>query len=252
MVGHASNLKSSRCSCRTGPIVRITPEELHIDDSTFFEELYARGRVDKYDWMSDRQGNAGSIFTTASHELHRIRRAPLNPFFSKKRISDFQPVIRGKIDILCGKIRNYAETGGVFALNRAWTAFAGDVITEYVFGSSYEHLESPDFKETFHEPFMAASEVGHLTLQFKFIHPLMRSLPDWVILKIQPLLWLIIKLQRVSTLIYQAFMNAGGTSRCIKAGCQNDAAPGGDVSREHHQRLCGKRGLAKPKMVQCK
>ena len=122
-------------------------------------------------------------------------------------------MIRGKIDILCGKIRNYAETGGVFALNRAWTAFAGDVITEYVFGSSYEHLESPDVKETFYEPFMAASEAGHLTLQFKFMHPLMRSLPDWVVLKIQPLLWLSIKLQRVSVLLYQAFMDDGGTGR---------------------------------------
>ena len=200
MVGHASNLVSARRSYHIGPIIRITPEELHIDDPTFLEDLYARGRVDKYEWMSDRQGNAGSIFTTASHELHRIRRAPLNPFFSKKRIMDFQPVIRRKIDILCGKIREHAETGSVFALNRAWTAFAGDIITEYVFGASYEHLESPDFQETFHEPFMAASEAGHLTLQFKWMHPLMRSLPDWVVLKMQPLLWLIIKLQRVSGL----------------------------------------------------
>jgi len=178
-------------------------------DSEFWDVLYAPGRVDKYDYFENRQNIPRSIFATPDHVLHRIRRAPLNPLFSKKRISEFQPVIRRKLDILCSKINSYAQSGGYFKLDRAWTAFSGDVITEYVFGRSYHHLDSPNFEETFHEPFMAASEAGHMTLQFKWLFPLMNSLPDSIVLKIQPLLYLIIQLSRVSRSSITLFAHRG-------------------------------------------
>ena len=121
---------------------------------------------------------------------------PLLPLFSKKRISDFQPVIQEKLDLLCSKINQYALNGGVLPLDRALTAFSGDVITTYVFGQSYQHLESPNFKDTFHEPFMAASEAGHVALQFKFIYPLLEALPEWLVLKMQPQMYLILQLAK--------------------------------------------------------
>ncbi len=185
---------------KSGPIVRINPYELHVADSEFWDTLYGPGRVDKYDYFINRQNIPRSIFATPDHNLHKLRKAPLLPLFSKKRISDFQPVIREKLDILCGKIDQYIASGGHFALNRAMTAFSGDVITTYVFGQSYQHLESADFKETFHDPFMAASEAGHMALQFKWIYPMMEALPEWLVLKMQPLIYLILRLGKVGDL----------------------------------------------------
>ncbi|KIX09391.1 uncharacterized protein Z518_00470 [Rhinocladiella mackenziei CBS 650.93] len=179
-----------------GPIVRINPYELHVSDSEFWDTLYGPGRVDKYHYFSNRLNIPRSIFSTPDYNLHKLRKAPLLPLFSKKRISDFQPVIREKLDILCSKIDKYVAGGGPFAINRALTAFSGDVITTYVFGQSYRHLESPDFKETFHEPFMAASEVGHVALQFKWLYPLMNSLPEWLVLKMQPQIFLVLQLAK--------------------------------------------------------
>ena len=178
--------------------MRINPYELHVADSEFWDTLYGPGRVDKYEYFINRQNIPRSIFATPDHNLHKLRKAPLLPLFSKRRISEFQPVIREKLDILCSKIDQYV---GPFALNRALTAFSGDVITTYVFGQSYQHLESPDFKETFHEPFMAASESGHVALQFKWVYPLMESLPEWLVLKMQPQIFLILQLAKVSTVI---------------------------------------------------
>lgn len=179
--------------------MRINPYELHVADSEFWDVLYGPGRVDKYDYFINRQNISRSVFATPQHNLHKIRKAPLLPLFSKKRISDFQPVIREKLDILCKKIDQYVADGGHFALNRALIAFSGDVITMYVFGQSYEHLESPGFKETFQEPFMAASESGHVALQFKWLYPLMEALPEWLVLKMQPQVSLILQLAKVST-----------------------------------------------------
>jgi cytochrome P450 len=120
------------------------------------------------------------------------------PFFSKKAISKFQPIIKEKIAQLCQRIDVYAKSGKPLPLNRAMTAFSGDVITTYVFGKSYDHLNSPDFQETFHEPFMAASEASSVALQFKWIYPVLNKLPPWLVLKLNPKIFLILQLEKVN------------------------------------------------------
>ena len=183
----------------TGPIIRITPEELHIQDSEYFEDFYVKsGRMDKYQRMAGRFGIEDSFFNTAPDDLHRLRRGALNPFFSKKRITEFQPVIRNKIDKLCQKIAQLQEKGSELHWHKAMAAYAGDVISEYSFARSYDHLDSPDFSENYYEPLHAACESGALTMQFPWLLPLMNNLPDAVVLKLRPLLYLLIKLQRVS------------------------------------------------------
>lgn len=72
------------CASVTGPIVRINPDELYIQDSDFYEELYSRvARRDKYEHDAGRLGNNTSIFTTSDHNLHALRRSCLNAMFSK-------------------------------------------------------------------------------------------------------------------------------------------------------------------------
>ena len=136
---------------------------------------------------------------TSPDDLHRVRRAALNPYFSKKRITEFQPVIRKKIDKLCQKIAEFHDKDSEFHWHKAMTAYAGDVISEYSFAKSYDHLDSPNFSETWYEPMHAACESGALTLQFPWLWRLMNSLPDAVVLKLQPLLYMLIRLQQVCT-----------------------------------------------------
>ena len=179
--------------------MRITPEELHVQDSDYYEELYVKsGRLDKYARMSGRFGTEESFFTTAADEHHRIRRSAINPFFSRKRIIDFQPVIRAKLDKLCHKIAQYNVSGRELHLHEAWTAYAGDVVTEFTFARSYDHLDVPDFAETFNKPMHAACESSTMTLQFPWLWPLMNSLPEWLVMKLQPEFYLHIRVQRVS------------------------------------------------------
>lgn len=175
---------------------------MHVADSTFWNTLYGPGRTDKYDVFQHRQNIPRSIFATPESDLHKLRKAPLLPLFSKQRIYAFQPVIREKLDILCSRIDEYVASGKDFKINRALTAFSGDVITTYVFGEAYDHLQSPDFVETFHEPFMAASEAGHMANQFHSLWKVMESLPDSVVMATQPIVMPIIRLARVSTVLF--------------------------------------------------
>jgi len=101
-----------------GPIVRITPTELHVNDPEFFDILYARdGQRHKYAYFSGRFGYASDTFSTWQHELHHQRRKALSPFFSAKSIREFQPVIRAKADKPCTKLSAYVDDGRVLHLN---------------------------------------------------------------------------------------------------------------------------------------
>lgn len=180
--------------------MRVTPNELHILDSDYFEELYAKsGKLDKYAPFSARFGTDDTFFTAPAHEYHRRLRNAVAPYFSKRKIMDFQPVIREKLKTLCSRIENeYAGTDRVLPLHRAWTAYAGDVVTEFCFAKAYGHLDSPDFKETFHEAMHAACESSTVLMQFPWLWPVMNSLPDWLVLKLEPNMYMHIQVQQVS------------------------------------------------------
>jgi cytochrome P450 len=159
---------------------------LHIDDPDYFDTLYNRsGRRDKYSYFSGRFGFASDCFSTIQHEVHKNRRKAISPFFSAGRISDFQPVIRRKVERLCEKLAGY-QPGHVVNLNRAWMALTTDIITEYAFARSYDHLETPDFADVLEQALEVAYVMGHFAIHFPIVFPILDSLPNWFVKIGQP------------------------------------------------------------------
>jgi cytochrome P450 len=181
-----------------GPIVRITPSELHISDPDYYTTLYERtGRRDKYSYFSGRFGYASDSFSTIDHETHRLRRKALSPFFSSKRITEFQPTIREKVEKLCTKLEQYQNDGRVLPLNRAWMALTTDIITDYAFARAYDQLDSQDFQDTLHEALVTIYTTGQFALHFPVVFPILDMLPDWFVLRAQPVLQPVVGLRRV-------------------------------------------------------
>lgn len=116
---------------------------------------------------------------------------------------DFQPVVRSKLNKLTIKIEEYVNTDRVLPLHRAWTAFSGDIVTEFCFANAYDHLDSPDFKDTFHEGMHAACESSNVLMQFPWLWPIMNSLPDWLVLKLEPTMYVHIQVQKVVLVIIE-------------------------------------------------
>ncbi|KAK0708701.1 cytochrome P450 family protein [Lasiosphaeris hirsuta] len=169
-----------------GPIIRITPTELHISDPDYFDTLYARsGRRDKYAYFANRFGGARDSFSTVDHDLHRMRRKAISPFFSAVQISDFQAVIHAKVDKFCRILGSYQD-GQVVRLSRGWMALTTDIITEYAFAKSYDQLDSPNFEETLHEALVAIYVTGNFALHFPIVFPILDRLPDWFVRATQP------------------------------------------------------------------
>ena len=177
--------------------MRIVPDELHIRDSEFYEEFYAKqGRADKYAAESARFGTESSTFATPDARLHSMRRAALNPFFSRQRIIALEGSIRHKAKMLVDNIRKFKISGKPFNLKNAWNAFVGDVITEYSFAIDYDHLNSEGFDTNWHQPVWAVTATGPLAMQFPVIPKIMNSLPLTLVEKLDPLFAMLVKLQR--------------------------------------------------------
>ncbi|EDO00491.1 hypothetical protein SS1G_14361 [Sclerotinia sclerotiorum 1980 UF-70] len=94
-----------------GPIIRIGPSELHIDDPDYYNTLFSYGGVRNKDPFYTAQFNTPDTgFGSVDHYVHRMRRSALNPFFSKASIDRLSPMliamkIRTQIkEILSGSI----------------------------------------------------------------------------------------------------------------------------------------------------
>ena len=82
-----------------------------------------------------------STFKTIEHDLHKLRRSQLNPFFSKASIRTLEPLIISKVDRLCACIEQIGDKSQVVSLTHAFVALALDVISRVCFGYSYDFLE---------------------------------------------------------------------------------------------------------------
>ncbi|OTA89496.1 hypothetical protein M434DRAFT_79252 [Hypoxylon sp. CO27-5] len=164
-----------------GPIIRISPNELHCNDPSFIDTLYAGGSVrrDKYAYYASQFGQ--SVFGTVHHNLHRLRRSAINRFFSRASVSKLEPMIHDKVDLLCKQLQTHLGDENPVQLNMAFSCFTTDVVATYAFAKSYDFLADASFERNFHEPMMSGIRLGAYFKQFPFLIPLMNSLPDsWV------------------------------------------------------------------------
>ncbi|KAI1853974.1 hypothetical protein JX266_001115 [Neoarthrinium moseri] len=134
-----------------GPIVRVNPDELSIHDADFYNELYVtenKRRTDHYDSFGKGIGFDDSHFLTKEHDLHRVRRKALEPFFSRLGVTRLQPVISEVALHLESRLREYAGTDQVIRLDHAFTAYAGDIVGRMCLDTkerSDRFLSDPDF-----------------------------------------------------------------------------------------------------------
>ncbi|KAG7006351.1 hypothetical protein G7Y79_00015g039410 [Physcia stellaris] len=170
-----------------GPIIRISPAEIHINDPDYYDSLYSReGKWEKSPYYVNSLGNTVAGFGTVDHDLHRMRRAAINPFFSKQKVTALQPVIQHLSEKLCAKFEKCKGTEEVVPLECAFDAFTMDVITEYSLDTSFGYLDHPGWSSDFRELERAFGEMGYMQKMFPPMIRLMQSLPDKVVIWMDP------------------------------------------------------------------
>lgn len=171
-----------------GPIVRINPYEIHIDDPEFLDSVYPGPlvRTEKYHWARTMFSLKTGHFGTASHELHRIRRAAVANFFSKAALQRLEPGVQYVIDKLVYRLEGLKDTGRPVNLYDVFACMTADVISQYSFAESYEFLDDQDFAPHWHQTLLHLSITIPLLKHLGFLRPVLESMPEWLVKIVQP------------------------------------------------------------------
>ncbi|KAL8785036.1 MAG: hypothetical protein Q9195_008796 [Heterodermia aff. obscurata] len=181
--------KIAELHAQYGPIIRISPYELHIDDPEYYDELYvgpSQRKSLKYEYSVRGFGPTNFTFSTIGHEHHRLRRAAIAPLFSKALIQQFEPSVQAMIDKLMSRLQKLKGSGTVINMIAMYPCLTSDIICQYAFASPYGYLDEPEFAPLWHKAVMDASEGSHFFKQFPWLESMMRKMPTSIVRKMVP------------------------------------------------------------------
>ncbi|PYI09158.1 cytochrome P450 [Aspergillus sclerotiicarbonarius CBS 121057] len=171
-----------------GPIVRIAPNEVHINDPNFYDEIYAssRHRRDKPGYYVALTGFPQSLVSTLNHDHHRMRRAVVSPFFSRRSIQELSPVSERCTLKLMDRLQQFHDEEKTVRLDDAFAAMASDIITYLCYGYSQGFLESENFCSYIRRSVNETTEASHINRLFPLLPTLIHMIPLRFMCLLQP------------------------------------------------------------------
>ncbi|KAI9644280.1 hypothetical protein NHQ30_007636 [Ciborinia camelliae] len=170
-----------------GPIIRIGPNEIHIDDPEYYDTLFSYSGVRNKDTFYTAQFNTPDTgFGAEDHHVHRMRRAALNPFFSKASINRLSPMLTAMVEKLSSRLEEFRNTNQPLNIRLPFQCYTADIITLYATNRCWDHLEVPDFNPTWAETFVAISILGKWAKFFPRIYTFIECMPRWVLGRYAP------------------------------------------------------------------
>ncbi|PYI03256.1 cytochrome P450 [Aspergillus sclerotiicarbonarius CBS 121057] len=162
-----------------GPIIRVTPDEIHINDVGYLDTVYApsMARRDKYSYQLKSLRVPGGVGTTADHHLHKIRRETLAPFFSKRNVLSLEGLISAKVEQLCQLVRKHAVDKTVMNLSDAFFAFSNDVVVNFLFTHQVNVLADEEQAATLQRNSKELLMGINLNKQFPWVPDFLEALP---------------------------------------------------------------------------
>ncbi|KAI3324323.1 putative flavonoid 3-hydroxylase [Xylariaceae sp. AK1471] len=163
-----------------GPIVRLSPDEVHINDTAWIDVLLAsssQGTRDKYVPAANQAGTPKGVFGTSAHNTHRRRRAALSPLFSKSCATGAETMIYDNVNRLIQRIDAQIVRDGYSEMRTAFLAFTLDTVSEYSLGQSFGLLKDEALTKGWSESMRALAAAIPWTRQFNWIIPVSQKIP---------------------------------------------------------------------------
>ncbi|KAF2969443.1 hypothetical protein GQX73_g4102 [Xylaria multiplex] len=137
-----------------GPVVRITPEEIHIMELSAYNEIFVFGAVrktDSYLRSSHGTGFEDMASISASHDAHRRLRVPLDKLFARSSILRIESRVAQRVERLYDRLSFYQDTGEVVNLSNALSSLTTDVISSIIFEEPSDYLGDPGFNSEWYD-----------------------------------------------------------------------------------------------------
>lgn len=179
----------------TGPIVRISPFELSINDSEFNANYFLKDRkLDKDPWYYGL-GFTESLFTLLDKDKHRQRQGHLAPSFSGAGFQKFAgPIVERELARLLDVAEACSTTAQPIDMSVAFRKMGNEILRGFLLGKRGDPSAPADYMldaDVAYQPvFKTMTYVRH----FPFLYRIHAIVPGWVYGKWLPLA----KYQRVS------------------------------------------------------
>ncbi|KAF4334738.1 cytochrome P450 monooxygenase [Fusarium beomiforme] len=186
VIGGQFTMQIEKWHKKYGPIIRIKPNEVHISDPDFYNELFTTtAAYQKPDDWRYRFGYGTALFDTSDHVHHNQRRAPLATFFSRSKILSFSSVMQEHIDGLVNRLQNKYR-GQVVCVNKAFDALTMDLIGFYAFGLDYHSTEYPNFDAPYYAVTEDVARMVHVAGHFPWVVTILQALPQKLLAFLSP------------------------------------------------------------------
>ena len=108
----------------------------------------------------------------------------MSSYFSRPAVRGLEPRIRTRIESLCQRLRQAQETGELTNLTHAYAALTVDIISEYSFQKSFNHLDEHDYAPHVQEMTLRFAQamltIAHLPWLTACMNCLPLRLRDWI------------------------------------------------------------------------
>ncbi|PVH92510.1 cytochrome P450 [Periconia macrospinosa] len=174
---------------RYGPLVRIGPNEVHINDTSFILDLFSstNNKLDKYAPHQQQLGVPNALVSTIPHQLHQLRRSALAPFLSGSRMTTaYRPVILDKVENVSARLEAIRQTESVVDLRQLLWYMANDIVTDIAFPQGTHLLDSPVLQSGYYN-FQKGGQAMLLWFKhFPFLWTIFKAMPPAWIIKMEP------------------------------------------------------------------
>ncbi|KFA70985.1 hypothetical protein S40288_10349 [Stachybotrys chartarum IBT 40288] len=159
-----------------GPIVRISPWEVHIADPEWNDIFKLSSKANKPWWYYKSFGTFQSTATVELDSVHKIRRKAFQTWFSSENVARNIPNVQATVKKLHDRLLDFA--GHAVNLNDAYRSLAIDVATNFAFDKSFNNLDDPLFSKDFNDGIRKYSNMGMMN-RYMFAVPfnLLQLLP---------------------------------------------------------------------------
>jgi len=125
------NNSKHRSNPYLGDFVRITPDEVHLINPDHYEVIYSVGsKFVKVTQFYGALGAGYSTFTAGSNEVHKPRRARLDPFFSRRNVLKLEYLVQARAEKLLNIMTSKFSRNEAVDLHHAFRSISVDVISD--------------------------------------------------------------------------------------------------------------------------
>ncbi|KAJ2897243.1 hypothetical protein MKZ38_004845 [Zalerion maritima] len=157
-----------------GPVVRISPDEVSINDADAFATMFSTTssfEKAKY-FYRPFEDQAHNLFSLVHREEHAQDKRLMSHAFSRANVIRHQDGIYAKTKRLMDRLAQRARDGEVIPLFLAFRCLTLDAICDFAFGKPLGALDLADF----HTPIMDAVDQSNLSIPFFQHFPFFRAL----------------------------------------------------------------------------